>query len=525
MKRMRIKALFLAAALAFPGAVPATAYATEAGTEASEEGTEEDSLKVAPYMLKTELAKEDNYNEVRVWLELNPANSESVASYQIALQLEGAGDTSQLDRTMELEFDEALNEAQVKETKFDAQTQTLRIYVAGTKNLVQIGSDENGNPVQRLPIGTVKVNVLADKEANKFKIVAGDNAAELITVGMDRQTKNAAEVYGQDDPDFEIPSDGTIYGAPEEYSLGVAVKTLDSDGQEDAENVGGTVSAYLVGETGESEILAEGMVEKDSKVRLAATPAAGYQLMNVTLTDENDKTIELQGDYSFTMTGSIDVTATFQKKQGYTVSVGEGAAIQGAEGASQEMEYRSVVTVVATVPEGKKFSHWVNQDGAIVSYSEKYSFTLLNNVTLTPCFVDSQEAIQEQAMAILNGGEQKETSAGSQKYRLSYTGQVSFPSGYKIVERGIVLTNQQVNADNFEQHKGNFVIGGQINDVNVAKISVGGSTKQFIVNVNNVKPGQTRVARAYLTYRDRSGNEETVYGATCVNLTTPEAQQ
>ena len=247
--------------------------------------------------------------------------------------------------------------------------------------------------------------------------------------------------------------------------------------------------------------------------------------MNVTLTDENDKTIELQGDYSFTMTGSIDVTATFQKKQGYTVSVGEGAAIQGAEGASQEMEYRSVVTVVATVPEGKKFSHWVNQDGAIVSYSEKYSFTLLNNVTLTPCFVDSQEAIQEQAMAILNGGEQKETSAGSQKYRLSYTGQVSFPSGYKIVERGIVLTNQQVNADNFEQHKGNFVIGGQINDVNVAKISVGGSTKQFIVNVNNVKPGQTRVARAYLTYRDRSGNEETVYGATCVNLTTPEAQQ
>ncbi len=507
MKKMKLRALFLAAVLSLSSVLSATTFAAE---EVSTTETEDLAAAAVPYLFRTEQAEQYENHIVNVWLELNPENSENIASYQLSIQLEDEEGESMTGTTMSLKFDDALETAKVKEAKFNQETQTMDIYVASTQNLVQIDGD-----IHKLPIGQITVNAAEGEELNQFKIVVSGDTGNLITVGTDHAVKNAKEIYGPDN--FTIPSDGTIYGLPVEYPLTI-------------QTANGTVKAYIVtektdeeGNVTTEETPAKEKVKKYDTVRLQATPNAGYRLSGIKLTDtlHPGQTVELDGNFTFEMSSVITVEAVFEKIPGIKVTVGEHAKIENKEmdeNNSAEFNSREVAKVSAIVPEGKKFSHWVNGEGAIVSYDQTYSFVVLNEIELTPVFVEGDKEVEESVMAVMDPtGTVIEFPAGSGKYRLSYSCKTSVPEGYTVVERGIILTNQIINDSNKDQ----FVIGGKINGISVAKMKLDSGNGQFIINVNNVKPGQSRVGRTYIIYKDKDGNQDTKYSEDWLSLTTP----
>lgn len=181
-----------------------------------------------PYMLRSELVNKED-NTVKIWLELDPSIAENVASYQLAVQLQNVNSETAQGRKMTLKFDESFQNAKIKATKYDKDTQTLRIYVADKENLVQTLKNEDNNITNILPIGTVKVEK-KNKTQNPFKITLFGNDGELAVADLGCNVKKAAEVYGKDGEEFVIPVDGTVYGASDDTK---PVETTDSSSGKD----------------------------------------------------------------------------------------------------------------------------------------------------------------------------------------------------------------------------------------------------------------------------------------------------
>ncbi len=187
----------------------------------------------------------------------------------------------------------------MKEAKFDETAQTMKIYVAGTTNLVKTISDAEGNIANRLPIGTVTVEKMSDKYDNAFKIVLNGNTGNLKTVGLDGVVKDAAETYGED---FEIPVDGTVFAVPD-HSF-----TVVTSGS-------GTVKAYKVNSDGTETLLTDNNTVKDSTIiHLDVKANDGYKLTSVTLKDKESGEVKALGDdYSFAVSADSEVSVVFEE--------------------------------------------------------------------------------------------------------------------------------------------------------------------------------------------------------------------
>lgn len=500
MRKIKFMALLLTAILTILSVAPTAVYAEEVteGTAGSEE-SEETAVSV-PYSLRTEQVNEYDANKVRVWLELDPTRAESISSYQISIQLKDSEGSAVAGRGMTLKFDEALDKAQIKESVFDPETQIMKIYVAASENLVQFEKDSEGNASNILPIGIVSVDKIKG-EKNMFRIDLSDNDGDLVTVDTGMNTVDVAEEFGVD---FVIPVDGVTYGEPLNLPLGIRVEGK------------GAVKAYIVKEDGETPV--EGKIYEGSTVRLSAIPAQGYRLKSLVLIDERNKEneITLDGNFKFEMESVIGVRAAFEEiDEKYTVKVGANASILGTAEKEKEFNARAAVTVLAKAPEGKKFSCWKNEEGAVVSYKETYSFVVTANVKLTPEFIDLDQEKTEDPFVVLNGGT---CAPYNGRYRLSYSCSYSLPKGYQLVQRGIILTNQ---ASAVTTDLENFKLGSTINGVKTATCVVDGTNAQFISNINNVAKNQTRVARAFLTYKvDANSEPTTIYSTNAVDVTT-----
>ncbi len=504
MKKMRLTTLLLAAILSVSCVAPAVTYAAEVEDQPTTEVTEQSTEKQrAPYMLYTEQVDLYDANKVRVWMDLDPAKAESIASYQIKLMVQDGEGSIDPSRDVTIELDPALEDAQIKETSFDKDTQTMSIYVASNKNLVQFEKDAKGKFINKLPIGVISVPKKA--EGNAFKIVLSDKTGDFTTVGLNMQTNDVSETYGAE---FTIPVDGVVYGGPVELPLGIKIEGK------------GTVTAYVVDSEG-NETKATDKVQEGDSVRLAAIPAQGYRLTELVLTDSlnNDTEVALSGDFKFTMSSVIGVKAKFEVVEDkYSVEVvGQGASILGMKEQKAEFKAREVATVLAKASADQKFSHWKNElTGDVVSYKSNYSFSVTSSIKLSPVFVKNTDPVQVEPTVMLNTPGTMAPFSG--KYRLSYSGTFSLPGDCKLVQRGVVLTNQAIDESNVE----NFVKDGTINGVKVATCAVSGTSAQFIINVNNVKAGgQSRTARAFLTYLDGNGETQTVYSQNWVELVTP----
>ena len=170
----------------------------------------------------------------------------------------------------------------------------------------------------------------------------------------------------------------------------------------------------------------------------------------------------------------------------------------GTGGGKVQANFQSIVTANAA-PAGQKFAYWVDGDGNIKSYQAEYKFFPSADMTLTAVFVGADEAITEQILVSLDG---IDTVGVAGKNVFCYSWYV--PSEYTFVKVGILA----VNKDNYNE--ATFVAGTSDSNVYDRQPTQNPSGAASWTK-SNVAAGQTWMAKAYVQYRDASGELITVY--------------
>mgnify|MGYP006945564602 CR=1 FL=1 len=181
----------------------------------------------------------------------------------------------------------------------------------------------------------------------------------------------------------------------------------------------------------------------------------------------------------------------------YTLTVDGGTTDDGSgSSTSGTYDYNEVATVVADTPAGGEyFHHWEINDRT-VSYQSTYSFTVLESVTITAVYAtsapsDSPHVGLSYNLSLRSG------------YK-SYLGQFYLPSGYTLVEYGVLSSTSQadlyIDTAGVQRNQGMKYLG---------------TTNEFVLsiaeaNAVSVKP--------YLIAKDGSNNLVTVYGQASYNL-------
>ena len=133
---------------------------------------------------------------------------------------------------------------------------------------------------------------------------------------------------------------------------------------------------------------ASGQVAENTSVTVTATPAEGYHFvawMN------GDAQVSTENPYTFTVTGNITLTATFEANDPvvtyYEVTVNSADVNMGTvtSTASGQVAENTEVTVTATPAEGYRFVAWMNGNDT-VSTENPYTFTVTGDITLTAVF-------------------------------------------------------------------------------------------------------------------------------------------
>ncbi|HAP79017.1 MAG TPA: hypothetical protein DCQ78_02335, partial [Ruminococcus sp.] len=163
-----------------------------------------------------------------------------------------------------------------------------------------------------------------------------------------------------------------------------------------------------------------------------------------------------------------------------------------------------IVTAVAKEAEtGKKFSHWEDSKGNILSYNEKYVFYVSENTSITAVYVETGTKVDAKGATNIVGLNQTVVSKDEGKGKLSFVSMSTVPNGCKINKAGIIATNnfELANSNEFTDKKATFV-RGMSSDKKAVRYTW----------TKNVKSGETWYVRAYLVYTDLNGNVHTVYG-------------
>lgn len=483
MKKLKLMALFLSATLAFSAVIPVPVLAVEETETGDPEETENTPV---PYILRTEVAGEYINNQANVWLELNRKNSENIAAYQINLRLT-CDDGQMLEGyKLNLDFDETLEDAEVKSAEFDDTTGIIKVIVASTRNLVKIDGDSH-----KLPIG--KITLVRPDESTilkrQFKITVAGDTGDLVTVGTDKVRVSASEKYGEN---FQIVSDGTILGEKIKYPLTVNAKN-------------GTVKIVTLDENGkEVEVKDLKNIERGTTVKVIQKANTGYRFADIkAINKTTNEPIEVSGNFTFNVNNPVELTVTFEEmNEKFTVTVNNGVD----EAEVTEYSNREIATVTAGNVAGKKFSHWINTETqSIVSYDKTYTFIVLNSVSLEAVFVENAETVEKNPFVTM--GDLTTQPVGG-KYRLSFNGQFYLPKDCKLKEFGMVLTPDTVsNADD-------LVINSSSIRTQKMIATAKNSVNQYVININGVKPGVVRSGRMYVIYTDSNGNDITIYSNT-----------
>ncbi|MFA5005880.1 MAG: hypothetical protein WC509_00210 [Candidatus Izemoplasmatales bacterium] len=174
----------------------------------------------------------------------------------------------------------------------------------------------------------------------------------------------------------------------------------------------------------------------------------------------------------------------------YTVTVENGTG-------GGSTAYNAVATVTANAaPDGQTFHHWEMQDQT-VSYSSTWSFTVVEDVTVTAYYATSAPADQPRVfltndLALRSG------------YK-TFIGQFTLPSGYTLVEWGVVTT----------------AAANAMTDIGTASVirnkstKYTSSTKEFVISVANANAGSYR---GYLVCKNASQELVTVYSENAYNV-------
>ncbi|WP_319002022.1 InlB B-repeat-containing protein [Clostridium tagluense] len=181
------------------------------------------------------------------------------------------------------------------------------------------------------------------------------------------------------------------------------------------------------------------------------------------------------------------------KTKTYILSVVEGSSIPNG---ITTYVFDTKVTVEAnTPPAGQLFSHWTINE-KIVSYDSTYSFYITGNTTVTAIYSDAEVVKTPTATIDPN------PIANSTTQKISFIGQINVPTGYTMVECGVVAKQSATSLEDI-----NFYTEGAIR----AKSSAQTANGQYMMKKANVNSGEIWYARAYLSYKDGDGKVSTVY--------------
>jgi hypothetical protein len=177
----------------------------------------------------------------------------------------------------------------------------------------------------------------------------------------------------------------------------------------------------------------------------------------------------------------------YEKSDSSTVTI----AVTGGTGAGS-YAYNAVVTVNAT---SENFSHWIDDLGQVVSYNEQYSFTAVENRTLTA--VDGTPTPTPIVSMI--------DVTGIRSGYNSYLGQYELPAGYDFIEAGFLYSSVYVN---------NLTIDTP-NVQMVQSSAFTSSTNEFL---RSATTSDSRLVRAYLVAKQGENAAVTYYSS----VSTPE---
>ena len=382
-------------------------------------------------------------------------------------------------------------------------------------NRVTITVPEGGNNYQY----TLRIT---DRAGNEQSVNFQADEAGTVTLTVNDEImggKYAAAAAGETSEDTQKPGVYT-FTVNGEYTANLFSSTYKVYEVTLRSTTGGSVKAYVDGEYA-SPSAGKIAVPAGSQVQVQVTANAGNELESLTMTYPNGRTLNMVGAYYTEITDDVTIQATFVTTETLLTITVENGAIGG----KQQMmvsPYSRVTVVAHAAPEGQVFAYWAQdgEDDVPVSYDEIYTFIAMTDVNLKAIYADAA-ATQEASVVMDAKNEEAQITIVNGMYTLSYSGKITVPDDAQIVEYGLLLTNQKASSCTNE----NFVIGGKINGVNVAKLA--GKTLneegQCIINVNNVKQGQTRTGRMYLTVRLADGTTQTIYSNTWVELNTPKA--
>ncbi len=186
------------------------------------------------------------------------------------------------------------------------------------------------------------------------------------------------------------------------------------------------------------------------------------------------------------------------KNNTYTVTITGGTG----SGTYHQNEVVQVVLDESSIPSGKKFSHWVDANNDIRSYSTTMVFYAERNEEITAVYVNSNEQVEVKGTATLI-----DIIKDTVNNKLTLVTLCTVPTGCSTNFAGIIVTNESAvgtSEDGFNAETALYIMGNSTN----------ATTYRYTFTKTKVYEGDVWYARAYLEYTDADGNIHTVYGDT-----------
>lgn len=160
------------------------------------------------------------------------------------------------------------------------------------------------------------------------------------------------------------------------------------------------------------------------------------------------------------------------------------------------------VTLVANAPEaGKKFSHWVDGEGNILSYNEKFAFIIFSDLEAVAVYVDINENVDVKGIARTVGVENNDDGA------YTFITWLTVPEGCTMKKAGAIISiDPAIGLD-----------PAKFTDENATLVAGDATSATSYRYTATVKTSKVCYARAYLVYSDAEGNVHTVYGDIIAN--------
>ncbi len=174
----------------------------------------------------------------------------------------------------------------------------------------------------------------------------------------------------------------------------------------------------------------------------------------------------------------------------------------GGSGSGEYMTNKNLLVVANAPDEKRKFSHWEDEDGNILSYNAKYSFIVSRTTTVVAVYVDQDAIINPVGITQIT-----EISYDVNSGIYTFISWSTIPEGCKIHKAGLILaTDPSIGTDpeRFTDETAFRVVGGTTDSTSYRY-------------VYTAKTSKTCYVRAYLVYTDTAGNLVTIYGDIVTN--------